>query len=133
MEQVAIPAGSSVTATVSNVQRPGRLKGRAEIRLRFDEVRLPDGTSLPLKASVTRAGLAQIDESKKGDPKLKGEAGSDGNIMVVAQGGIQGAILGTMAGHEGRRLRRSHRGRDRTRQHPASARSRPGLAARHAV
>ena len=99
--QVAIPAGSSVMATVSDVQRPGRLKGRAEIRLRFDEVRLPDGTSLPLKASVTRAGLAQIDASKQGDPKLKGEAGSHGNIMVVAQGGIQGAILGTMAGMKG--------------------------------
>jgi len=99
--QVAIPAGSSVAATVSNVQRPGRLKGRAEIRLRFDEVRLPDGTSLPLKASVTRAGLAQIEASKQGDPKLKGEAGSHGNIMVVAQGGIQGAILGTMAGMKG--------------------------------
>ena len=88
-------------ATISDVQRPGRLKGRAEIRLRFDEVRLPDGTSLPLKASVTRAGLAQIDASKQGDPKLKGEAGSHGNIMVVAQGGIQGAILGTMAGMKG--------------------------------
>src|SRR5262245_16259897 len=96
--QIAIPSGSSVTATVSNVQRPGRVKGRAELRLRFDEVRLPDGTNLPLKASVTRAGLTQVDNAQKGGPKLKGEAGNGGSITVVAQGGLQGAVLGTMAG-----------------------------------
>jgi VWFA-related protein len=96
--QVAIPSGSSVTATVSKVQRPGRVKGRAELRLRFEEVRLPDGTNLPLKASVTRAGVTQIDQAKKGEPQLKGEAGNGGSITVVAQGGLQGAVLGTMAG-----------------------------------
>jgi Ca-activated chloride channel homolog len=96
--QVAIPSGSSVTATVSKVQRPGRVKGRAELCLRFEEVRLPDGTSLPLKASVTRAGLTQVGKGKQGDPQLKGEAGNGGSITVVAQGGLQGAVLGTMAG-----------------------------------
>jgi len=96
--EIAIPSGSSVTATVSKVQRPGRVKGRAELRLRFEEVRLPDGTNLPLKASVTRAGLTQVDNAKKGEPQLKGEAGNGGSITVVAQGGLQGAVLGTMAG-----------------------------------
>ena len=36
--RVAIPRGSTVRATVTKVQRPGRLAGRSEIRLNFDEV-----------------------------------------------------------------------------------------------
>src|SRR5688572_17565170 len=39
---VAIPRGSEVRATVTQVRRPGRLTGRAEMRLRFDDVRLLD-------------------------------------------------------------------------------------------
>src|SRR5436309_2915434 len=96
--RVAVPRGSKVRATVTKVRRPGRLKGRAEIRLRFDEVRLPDGTSLPLVASIVRAGFNPASKTKGGEPSLKGEKGSGGNIAVVGQGGLQGAILGAVLG-----------------------------------
>lgn len=96
--RVAIPRGSSVRATVTKVKRPGRLKGRAQIHLRFEEIILPDGTTLPLNASVVRAGFTQISKAKKGEPSLKGEAGKGGDLVVVAQGGLQGAILGASVG-----------------------------------
>src|SRR4030095_8043860 len=41
---VAIPRGSEVRATVTEVRRPGRVSGRAEMRPRFDDLRLPDWT-----------------------------------------------------------------------------------------
>ena len=95
---VAIPRGSSVRATVSKIKRPGRIKGRAEIRLRFEEVILPDGTTLPLNASVIRAGFTQVSNPKKGEPRLKGEGGQGRDMVVVAQGGLQGALLGAAVG-----------------------------------
>ncbi|PYV12824.1 MAG: hypothetical protein DMG07_16185, partial [Acidobacteria bacterium] len=96
-DRVAVPRGSSVRATVTHAQRAGRIAGRAEIRLRFDELRLADGTTLPFNAAVVRAGLSPVN-TKNGEPSLKGEAGSGGNVMVVAQGGLQGAILGAVFG-----------------------------------
>ncbi|MCI0624598.1 MAG: VWA domain-containing protein [Acidobacteria bacterium] len=95
---IAIPRGSEVRATVTSVRRPGRLAGRAELRLRFDDVRLADGTILPLNASVVRAGFTKIKDSKDGDQTLKGEGGNGSSIAVLGQGGLQGAILGASIG-----------------------------------
>jgi hypothetical protein len=66
--------------------------------LRFEEVRLPDGTVLPLEVSIVRAGFTQIQQSKDGDPKLQGEGSNGGSLMAVGQGGMQGAILGASLG-----------------------------------
>ncbi len=99
---VAIPRGSEVRATVTHVRRPGRLAGRAEMRLRFDDVRLPDGTILPLEASVVRAGYTDIKTSKEGEQSLKGDGGNGSSLTIVGQGGMQGAILGaTLGGGKG--------------------------------
>jgi len=95
---VAIPRGSEVRATVTQVRRPGRLAGRAEMRLRFDDVRLADGTILPLQASVVRAGYTNIKTSKEGDQALKGDGGNGSSLTVVGQGGLQGAVLGAAMG-----------------------------------
>jgi VWFA-related protein len=95
---VAVPRGSEVRATVTKVRRPGRISGRAEISLRFDDVRLADGTVLPLEVSLVRAGFTQVQKTKDGDPKLKGEGGNGSNLMVVGQGGLQGAVLGASIG-----------------------------------
>jgi hypothetical protein len=47
--RIVIPTGSYVMGTITNVQRPGRVKGRGEFYLRFDSLTLPNG--------VTRAGI----------------------------------------------------------------------------
>jgi Ca-activated chloride channel family protein len=96
--RVAIPRGSEVRAIVTKVRRPGRVSGRAELGLRFEDVRLPDGTVLPLNVSIIRAGFTQIQPSKDGEPQLKGEGSNGGSLMAVGQGGLQGAILGASMG-----------------------------------
>ncbi len=68
------------------------------MRLRFDDVRLPDGTILPLQASVVRAGYTDIKTSKEGDQTLKGDGGNGSSVAIVGQGGLQGAILGASLG-----------------------------------
>src|SRR5262245_19870025 len=95
---VALPHESLVHATVAKVRRPGRIKGRAEIHLHFEELVLADGTALPLSASIVRAGFAKVSTSKEGEPRLKGEGGNNGNLISIAQGGLQGAALGGIFG-----------------------------------
>jgi VWFA-related protein len=72
------------------------------MRLRFDDVRLPDGTILPLEVSVVRAGYADVKASKDGEQSLKGDGGNGSSLTIVGQGGMQGAILGaTLGGGKG--------------------------------
>ena len=49
---IIIPKGSSIRGTVTEVIRPGRVKGRAQLGLRFDELILPNGTTRHLRATL---------------------------------------------------------------------------------
>src|SRR5215471_16576084 len=50
--RVVIPTGSSVMGTITNVQRPGRVKGHGEFYLRFDTLILPNGVTRDFRARV---------------------------------------------------------------------------------
>src|SRR5579862_1569376 len=43
--RIVIPPGSYVEGTITEVQRPGKVKGRGEFHLRFDSLTLPNGTT----------------------------------------------------------------------------------------
>jgi Ca-activated chloride channel homolog len=94
---VAIPRGSSVSGRVSKVRRPGRLKGRSEIGLSVDQVTLADGTSLPLRVLLVRAGHTQVSTNKE-ENRLKGEGGGGFSVITIAGGAIQGAVIGGVFG-----------------------------------
>jgi Ca-activated chloride channel family protein len=96
--QVLIPNRSLVRGTVVQSKRAGLLFGRAEIQLRFDDIKLPDGTVLPLKATITRMGFDPVDQKDGENPKLKGEAGAEGDAKTVASGTAQGALIGVLSG-----------------------------------
>ena len=67
---IIIPKGSSIRGTVTEVVRPGRVKGRAQLGLRFDELILPNGTTRHLRATLAGFGSA-------GDDKFKPKEGQD--------------------------------------------------------
>ena len=67
---IIIPKGSSIRGTVTEVIRPGRVKGRAQIGLRFDELILPNGTTRHLRATLAGFG-------SEGDDKFKPKEGQD--------------------------------------------------------
>jgi Ca-activated chloride channel family protein len=94
--RVVVPRGTTVRATVTEAKRPGRLFGRAQIKLNFDQIIMPDGTSLPLAASLRRAGLEQ--PADKLQQTVKGERGKSADVSVVAQGAATGAVIGGIAG-----------------------------------
>src|SRR5437762_2593949 len=51
-DQMAIPAGTYVQGEITEVKRPGKVKGRAELRFRFNTLIFPSGYTLSLPAAV---------------------------------------------------------------------------------
>ena len=92
---VAIPAGSMVRGSVTEVDRGGRMKGKARIAIRFHSVVLADGTELALKTDpVIREG-----QSPGGESAAKvGGAAIGGAILGAILGGSKGAAIGGAVG-----------------------------------
>ena len=94
-DRIAIPAGSTVRGSVTEVDRGGRMKGKARLAVRFHTIVLADGTQLPLKTDpVVREG-----QSPAGESAAKvGGAAIGGAILGAILGGGKGAAIGGAVG-----------------------------------
>src|ERR1700694_4250559 len=50
--RIVIPVGSYVAGTVTQIKKPGRVKGRGELYVRFDSLPLPNGVTLDFHGRV---------------------------------------------------------------------------------
>ncbi|MEY4635853.1 MAG: hypothetical protein RJA55_1651 [Acidobacteriota bacterium] len=93
--RVAIPAGSAVRGSVTEVDKGGRVKGTARLAIRFHTIVLADGTELALKSDpVIREG-----QSPGGESAAKvGGAAIGGAILGAILGGGRGAAIGGAVG-----------------------------------
>ena len=93
--RVAIPAGSTVRGSVTEVDKGGRVKGTARLAIRFHTIVLADGTQLALKSDpVIREG-----QSPGGESAAKvGGAAIGGAILGAILGGGRGAAIGGAVG-----------------------------------
>jgi hypothetical protein len=96
-DKIVIPDKSRVRGTVTTARRAGRLFGRSEIHLRFDEIYLADGTGVLLFATLTRIGFDPLETAGGEDPGLKGETGAGGDAGAIIKGGLEGAVIGVMS------------------------------------
>ena len=94
-DRIAIPAGSTVRGSVSEVDRGGRVKGTARLAIKFHTIVLADGTQLPLKTdAVVREGASPGGESAA----KVGGAAIGGAILGAILGGGKGAAIGGAVG-----------------------------------
>ncbi len=95
--RIVIPAGSFVRGQVTQSKRPGRVKGRGELMVRFDELILPNGYTISLSANVTQAGTGG---GEKVDPegKVKGDSEKGRDAGTIATTTLGGASIGSIAG-----------------------------------
>lgn len=93
--RIAIPAGSTVRGSVIEVDKGGRMKGKARLAIRFHTLVLADGTQLSLKSDpVVREG-----QSPGGQSAAKiGGAAIGGAILGAILGGGKGAATGAAVG-----------------------------------
>jgi len=102
--KIVIPEGAYVRGKITEIKRPGRVKGKAELTLNFQTLVLPSGITVPIYTSLRGAGgsgerkgeaTIQGDSSKTDDAKTVGTAGASGGLIgVIANGGKGGAIGG---------------------------------------
>jgi type IV secretory pathway VirB10-like protein len=94
-DRIAIPAGSTVRGSVTEVDRGGRMKGKSRLAIRFHTIVLADGTELALKTDpVVREG-----QSPGGESAAKvGGAAIGGAILGAILGGGKGAAIGGAVG-----------------------------------
>jgi hypothetical protein len=102
--RVIIPRGSYVAGTVTEVKRPGRIKGKGELFLRFDSLTLPNGTTRDFRARLGGAD-AESGEFDREEGKIRGEGNKAGDAGTIAKttgaGAGIGGIAGSAAGHAG--------------------------------
>src|SRR5688572_24819589 len=99
--RVVIPPGSYVAGTVTQVKRPGRVKGRGELYLRFDSLTLPNGVTRDFRARVGALDGRATEELDKTEGKIKSEGNKGGDAQKVGEAAAAGASIGAIAGSVG--------------------------------
>jgi VWFA-related protein len=96
--QMVVPTKSLIRGTVTKSKRAGLLYGRAEILLRFEDIKLADGTVVPFKATITRVGFDPVDGKTGEVAEIKGDPGAGGDGKAIASTSAQGAVIGVLSG-----------------------------------
>jgi type IV secretion system protein VirB10 len=96
-QQLVIPRDSLIRGTVTEVVRPGKVKGRGRLALRVDSVQLSNGVSRNLIASlqsIHSPGVEKLDATRE-IVETDSSKGTDAGILAVPSG--QGAMIGAIA------------------------------------
>ncbi len=95
--RVAIPVGVYVQGVIDQVTRPGRIKGRAAVRMHFTSMIFPNGSVVTIPGVVNSLpGSGGPKVKKEGEIEQAGNKGKDAG--TVAQDTMAGASLGTIGG-----------------------------------
>jgi type IV secretion system protein VirB10 len=98
-QRLVIPKGSMIRGTITEVVRPGKIKGKGRLAIRFDDILLPNGIKRELNASLRSIhgpGDVNVDRTSE-SVSAGGSGGTDaGTIMGTTN---EGAIIGAIAGH----------------------------------
>jgi len=96
--RIVIPPGSFVAGTVTEVKRPGRMKGRGELFLRFDSLTLPNGITRDFRARISTMDGRAHEDFDRSEGKIKSEGNKGGDARSVGEATAAGASIGVIAG-----------------------------------
>jgi type IV secretion system protein VirB10 len=96
--RIVIPPGSYVAGTVTQVKKAGRVKGRAELYVRFDSLTLPNGVTRDFRARIGSLDGRATEELDRSEGKVKGDSDKGGDARTVGEATAGGATIGTIAG-----------------------------------
>jgi len=95
---IAVPAGTKVLGSVTQVERGGKMKEKARLSVRFHTLVMADGTRLPVSTdAILREGKSPGQESAA----KMGAAAVGGAILGAIVGGGKGAAIGGSVGAAG--------------------------------
>ena len=96
--KIVIPQGSWVTGTVTEVKRPGRVKGKGELQVRFDSLTLPNGVNRDFRADLGAIDARDDQTLKREDNKITGPGDKKGDVGTVVGATTAGTVIGSGVG-----------------------------------
>lgn len=94
--QQVIPAGSILQGRIAELDRPGHLRGVGQMLLSVDSLRLPNGGTIPVSATLVgehgAQGVKVVDE----EGRLHGPNSRLRSLAVIGGGTAAGGLLGAL-------------------------------------
>jgi hypothetical protein len=100
--RIVIPAGSYVNGTITQSQRPGKVKGKGELYLRFDSIMLSNGVTLDLLGRLGGMDGGNPGTLNRDEGKVTSDGSAGKDAMIVGGGAMGGAAMGNWIGGEGK-------------------------------
>jgi len=97
-DHIVIPAGTFVQGEIKRVQRPGHMKGRAELLLGFNSLIYPNGYTVVLPGAVHGTPGSADNDVKGEEGTIQGGSHKGEDIGKIAATTIPGAGIGAIAG-----------------------------------
>src|ERR1700721_1081273 len=102
--RIVIPVGSYVAGTVTQVKKPGRVKGRGELYVRFDTLTLPNGVSRDFRSRMGTLDASSSGNLDRAEGRVESEGDRLGDTRTVAETTATGASVGAIAGAAGKSM-----------------------------
>jgi type IV secretion system protein VirB10 len=96
--RIVVPVGSFVTGTITQIKKPGRVRGRGELYVRFDSLMLPNGVMRDFHARIGAMDGASQGQLDRAEGKVMSEGNKAGDVRTVGEAAGAGASVGGIAG-----------------------------------
>jgi type IV secretion system protein VirB10 len=95
--RVLIPAGTYVQGKISRVQRPGRIKGRAEVLMHFTTLIYPSGYTVILPGSIENVPGAEKTSISDQEGTIRADSQKGQDATTIASTAGTGAVVGGLS------------------------------------
>ena len=95
---VVLPAGMYVKGSIDRVQRPGKIKGRAQLQMHFTSMIFPNGVEIALPGSLDNVPGSTKAEVANSEGTVKQDATKGRDAQTIAGTTLEGAGVGSLAG-----------------------------------
>jgi hypothetical protein len=99
-DKILVPAGTYVQGEITEAVRPGRVKGRGEMRIRLTSMILPNGYTVRFDAVPANAGTGGNESTDK-EGQIKGDTSKGSDAGTVVKTTAAGAGIGGLATRTG--------------------------------
>lgn len=96
-DHILIPAGTYVQGRITEVQRAGRVKGKAQILMHFTTLVFPSGYTEMLPGAVENMPGAEKTHMKGDEGKVEQDSSKGKDAATVARAAGTGAMIGGLA------------------------------------
>jgi hypothetical protein len=94
--KVVVPVGTYLRGEVTETKRPGRVKGKGELRIRLFTMVFPNGYTVDMNAEPHSSDAANVKTDPEG--KMTGPGGKGKDATTIATTTATGAGIGAIAG-----------------------------------